>query len=556
VTGSSRRPELRLFLAVFFVASALAAPAFGSCENRTLDLLRALSAGRLWIDPDSGNTVDRAIMPRPVPASFAALGAVAPARVVERQHLYSGGAPGHAFLLLAPYVVASRTLPARFLPLFLVLVGAALPLALAAVAVKRAAGMATGCTPDVATACGAIFALATIALPYGTRLYAHSITVACLAWSLALVLERPLPGRRAALAGLLAATAVACDYNVGIPAGVLLLLAVQGGRVRGALAFVVGALPAAIVLGAYHTACFGRPWETPYQHRDDEFALALLSTGFLGFSRPSPRVLGEILLGTRAGWLFTQPIAFAGLAGLVLGARRSLPFRLALLAISLALASHASRLLDWDGCAFGSRYSIATLPFLALGLPRGLELLGRWRWPVVLASAALASVGTSVDWLYIGTLPWNLRRIAITGPYTVLVSGPSRMTGAGALAAGLALSAVLALAYAIAAPKRSRAVLAALVLVPLLASVPSAVGLARGGQRAASQAILASYQSELAATLETEDNPYRLVNLADFARFLGSPGLESFARARLAHMSPEEKGERFLAYEAHWSNHR
>src|SRR5205823_3840925 len=82
---------------------------------------------------------------------------------------------------------------------------------------------------------------------------------------------------------------------------------------RGAARFLLGALGPAVLLGAYHTACFGRPWRTPYDFHADPHTQLLVKEGY-GFSWPRPRVLGELIFGLRRGFLFTQPIASAALA--------------------------------------------------------------------------------------------------------------------------------------------------------------------------------------------------------------------------------------------------
>src|SRR5206468_1063541 len=131
-----------------------------------------------------------------------------------------------------------------------------------------------------------------------------------------------------------------------------------------------------------------------------------------------------------------------------------------------------------------------------------------------------------------GVLPSNLERIAITGPHTVFVSAPFRMTAAGCVVAGLVLGIVFAAGYAMVSRGARRWVLCLLVVAPIAVSVPAAVGFARnpGGVGAAMHA---SYSHELASAIATEDNPYRLVNLSEFAHFLGNAGLEKLARDRL-----------------------
>ncbi|HZU97411.1 MAG TPA: hypothetical protein VFF73_11990 [Planctomycetota bacterium] len=529
-------PERRLFLATFLVASVLVVPAFGGCENRTLDLLRALSAGRLSINAEGSNTVDRAVMPRPAPLAFVGLGAAAPREALDREWVYSGAAPGHAFLLIGPYLVAKRLLGESGLRVLLLLLGAALPHALGAVGVRRAALAATGCAPERAQVVALLHAFGTIALAYGARLYAHSTVVCLVAWSLATVFGNGAPGALA-LGGLLAGVAVSADYSAGLPAAACFLLALERAGWRGALAFALGALPPALLLASYHTVCFGAPWETPYHHRHAVESQAILASGYLGFVPLQPGVLREVLLGTRCGWLSTQPIALVGLAGLALEAKKRWA-RIPLAAACAVILTHSLRAFDWDGCAFGPRYSIGALPFVALGLPRGIDLLGRALGPVAGASVFLSWLGTSLDWMAVGAgLSWNLVFLTITGPYTILLTGPLRVTVAGALAAGAVVGGVAAVAYLLAVARPARGILALVLVAPVLLALPAALRLARGGPARVREDLRGAYVSEVRSEIEKEENPFRLQNLLIFARFLGDEPGQRAALERLARTS-------------------
>ncbi len=321
---------------------------------------------------------------------LAVVGSGAGARV------YSGGAPGLAFTVS----------PARFVTgsvLVLTVLGASLPRALGALAVRRSA-LALGAAPDRAQMAACAHALGTIALPFATRLYAHSLVVCLLAWSLALVLERKKP----ALAGLLAAWAVVCDYNVALAAGALVLLLAVERDAKAVALFLAGALGPALLLAAYHAACFGAPWKTPYDFHADATTQRIVKSAY-GFSWPRPRIVLELLLGTRRGFLFTQPIALAGLVGLgVHAARRDRRGLLGLGVALVVLLVHASRSIDWHaGSSYGARYSAHALPFIALGYPALLDLVGRARVPLLLASFVAALVGATSDWGFDVRTSWE-----------------------------------------------------------------------------------------------------------------------------------------------------
>jgi hypothetical protein len=463
---------LRLFLAVLLVASVFASPSPHHNENRTLDLVRAMSQGRLTIDADASNTVDKAFVP-----DVAGVG--------SSGHFYSGGAPGLAFALLPAYVAArpaildglpAVVLPESLLVLFLTLVGAALPLAVGAVGVRRAVVSATDCSPGTATLAACLHAFGTIALPFGTKLYAHSLTIALLAWALASLLrsstERKDDGEpRFALAGFLAAFAVVCDYNVALLAAALGLLAFVRGGVRGALAFGLGALPPALLLMGYQKACFGSPFDTPYDHHADRGTQAIVKAGY-GFSYPRPRILLELFFGVRRGFLFTQPAVLVGLVGLALSlrgaaARRAPAFALALGAALVAILSNAGRVHDWhSGSSYGARYCAAALPFVALGYPRVLDALGRApRIALAVLTFAAAGLGATTDWGR--SIFSNLDSLRILGPRACGLSAlllhvpPDTATFATALTGTLALAIAVPLAWKILRPgTRAEALLA------------------------------------------------------------------------------------------------
>jgi hypothetical protein len=527
--ATPRRLEARLALAVFLVAAALAHTDPRDNENRTLDLVRALARGKLTIDAWAENTLDRAfVVGDRVPSASLELSGAAPAPILAGEHIYSGGAPGLAFALLPVHSVMRRVLPrdGPAATLVLVLAGAALPLALGTVGVRRAL-LGAGADEAVATTGALVHALATIALPFGTRLYAHALVVALIAWSLAAL----LPARRPALAGLLAGCAVACDYSAALPAGVLFLLSVERSGARGALAFLAGALPPAAGLGAYHAACFGSPWATPYDHRSDASTRELLATGAYGFSLPSPRILVELVAGERRGMLFTEPAALLGFVGLAASARTSRPRAFALAGALAVLLANAARLRDWSaGFSFGPRYAASALPFLALGYPRGLELAGRAGKVVVAASAFLAFAGATTEWTF--SVPGTLEELLWSG-------GGELRTVALAFALWAVAGALV--------PLRDRWTRLALGLIPLVAWTPHGlVEFVRGPKALArARAVIVRHEHERAIESARDAREAR-ARLANVELVFGDrdPALVLEALDRVVELDPEDRERR------------
>jgi hypothetical protein len=462
--------ERRIFLAVLLVTSALAAPIAGSTENRTLVMLTALERGRFDIDDQGWNSGDRSFVPRRVPLASISFGGTALANPAPGGHTYSNTAPGLAFTLLPIDFIARRVFPERVVLLVLVLVGAALPHAAGTIGVRRAVLAATGCSGDSANLAALAHGFGTIALPMSTRLIYHALPVALLAWAVAHVLKG-----RGALAGLLAAWAVVTDHNAALAAASVGALALLSGGVRGGSWFALGALPAALVLGVYDTICFGAPWRTAYSFSVVGDVRDVYASG-MGFGLPSPKILYELLLGTRRGCIFSQPVTLLGIAGLAAGARRSRTLAWALAAVVLVFLANAAMTRHWAaGSSFGPRYSIYALPMIALGFPRSVELVGRAFVPTAALSAAANLAAASTNWCFSATRTFEC--FLALGPRTVGISNLLLAPGAelyggpavvAAIALGLALPGAALILRGRSAP--TWAVLA-LALAPSLATV-------------------------------------------------------------------------------------
>jgi hypothetical protein len=174
---------------------------------------------------------------------------------------------------------------------------------------------------------------------------------------------------------------------------------------RGTLWLIAGGLPAAIALGAYHTAAFGHPLALPYEFVLQEHRRM---GWFMGIAAPDPRVIGALLVGPYRGLFYGSPWLVAGVPGLVVLARRG--FRAEAItcgAIVLAYLLLNAGLVDWHGgWAMGPRYLIPAIPFLALGAmglvlawPAGSAARRAVAWtfgPAVAVSITLMLMGTAV----------------------------------------------------------------------------------------------------------------------------------------------------------------
>ena len=135
-------------------------------------------------------------------------------------------------------------------------------------------------------------------------------------WFLALAPSTSAPPslRRLLLAGSLAGLSVVFEYQSLLAAAVLAVFAVLTLRQR-ALWFALGALAPAVLLGLYHAALFGHPWELPYAHLDDaNYALYHHGQGFLGLGRPRARVLQAAFVSVDYGLFVYSPFLACGFA--------------------------------------------------------------------------------------------------------------------------------------------------------------------------------------------------------------------------------------------------
>jgi len=195
---------------------------------------------------------------------------------------------------------------------------------------------------------------------------------------------------RAALAGLLCGLAVVFEYqNLVVAALLTFYVAARNFRVLGT--FLLGALPAAILLGVIHQLCFGRPWAFPYGHLENLDFQAQHMRGFHGLGMPSFSAFVGILFQPGFGFLVCSPfLAVAVLATGALVVRRPRAEGLLFAAVAIALVIFLAGIPNWHGgWSVGPRYIATTVPFLAISLAYvgRSALVGqralRWTWPVL-----------------------------------------------------------------------------------------------------------------------------------------------------------------------------
>lgn len=247
-------------------------------------------------------------------------------------------------------------------------------------------------------------ALGTMLYPYGGMFVGHALAAAA-AFGAFMLIDDPRVDaagprdravtRRLAAAGLLAGLAVTLEYQVILVAAALVVyLLVRQRRALGP--FVVGALPPAVALGAYHAALFGRPWILPYARIENPyFAAVAHHGGYDGLSLPHLAAFPALSISPSYGLFAFSPVLVLGLAGAIWLAARG-PRREAVLVLALTAVMFLfnAGMGNWRaGWCVGPRYIASLAPFLLLPLVQLWPRYGRRRWfTAALVGLAIPSV--------------------------------------------------------------------------------------------------------------------------------------------------------------------
>ena len=148
------------------------------------------------------------------------------------------------------------------------------------------------------------------------------------------------------------------EYPAGLAALVLLIYAgLRGGR-RAAGAFVAGAVPPALLLGAYDWLAFGAPWRLSYRYTSNIFT-SQQQQNLFGVGLPTGHGIWTLLLDGH-GLLLVSPVLLISIAGLVLFRRRYRLEATAASVIALVFAVYtAGYFLPNGGLSPGPRFATA-----------------------------------------------------------------------------------------------------------------------------------------------------------------------------------------------------
>jgi hypothetical protein len=258
---------------------------------------------------------------------------------------------------------------------------------------------------------------------------AHGLTFAVTAALLAACVgARERPGPRAwALVGVLLGAAALVRWQSavwGLFVAVLALVEWRRGRARPAWIAGAAGLSALVLLPqllAWH-ALYGRFLTVPQ------------GPGYMDWTAPH---LADVLLSADHGLFAWTPLAWLGLAGLVVGWRGDRTLATGALLVLAATAWVNGSVTDWDwaaGDAFGARRFDLAMPFVAWGLAALLAAARPWlvRAPLLLPAALLLAL-----------VAWNVGLIALfrqgrfagAAPADVVAAGQARLLRDGMLSA-------------------------------------------------------------------------------------------------------------------------
>jgi hypothetical protein len=301
-------------------------------------------------------------------------------------HFYSNKAPGASLLGIPVYAAlygVERLLGIDYgaervtrVNAYLLNLGGSVAWSAAATALFFAFLAASGFARSEALLGALAWAFGTLVFPYDTSLWGHATASACVLLALCLVWW---PGgvRRPALAGALAGLAVLVEYLALLP-----VLAIGAGwlaqplRLRGRIAFALGALVPLLVLLLYQYAAFEDLFATATSQGNPDFREPGRTFGVLG-AVSSAALFGLLFSSWRGLFLYCPVLLFAcaGAWQAWRAGRRAL--------VAACLAAFAASVLfvasfnAWPGgMASGPRYLIVAIPLLAVLAPRA-NALGR-----------------------------------------------------------------------------------------------------------------------------------------------------------------------------------
>lgn len=264
-----------------------------------------------------------------------------------------------------------------------------------------------GATASSAASAALALAFASPMQVYSTLYYGHTLAGMFALASMALFDDEGSSKWGMFLSGMCAGLAVVTEYTMAVFVTVMLVVGAASGfarmrthsrRLLNGVAFLLGGLGPALLLGWYHWRVTGDPFTPAYRYEVQlDFAAVHAKGGGIPLSSLQPGAIQGLLASPSIGLLWFAPAVIWAVPGLIemMRSRRRTAFVILLSSVLLLLA--VACFPNWNGgLATGPRFLVPLLPLLFLAVGWGWHVasqsaVGRWLLglsaPVVAASA-------------------------------------------------------------------------------------------------------------------------------------------------------------------------
>ncbi|MCC6156701.1 MAG: hypothetical protein IT350_01525 [Deltaproteobacteria bacterium] len=271
-------------------------------------------------------------------------------------------------------------------------------------------------SPGASLAATAASALGSILFPYSSAANAQVLVAACYVIAAYAVSRsgEERGGAWCALAGCAVGYAECTEpiALIGIVA-IMAMMAVRRTPVRGWMWFFAGAVPTALLLGAYNLAAFGSPFVTSYAYQNPVFNTPGAVMGV--FVPPSLSVLAAITVLPVRGLLWMSPVFAIAPLGIALLWRNRDWRDIALVITVIALASLLFNIsyATWHGgWCVGPRLLMPAMPFFAAAIAPVWDRFAATRAPIAL----LVLIGVAIQLMVSAVNPWAPQMAEVTNP--------------------------------------------------------------------------------------------------------------------------------------------